>query len=155
MSRTDDGSLSRLASVKRLEERTAAVALGTAQQRLDDERARLVTVQRYVGEYRGRPSDAVSGSRQLWDGQSFLLELERSLESQRAAVEREQGNVESARARWLAVRMQREAIDKLLDRRAEEAGRRRSRDEQRQTDERASNWGQSPFAPAELGSEPN
>jgi flagellar protein FliJ len=130
-------SLATLARVKREAEDAAAKALRAARDRLDSEQERLQTVRRYVDDYRGHGAGDALQWQRLRDGQQFLLQLEFSLESQRAVVDQERRNVETARARWLALRLQRAAVDKLIDRRVQASQAEERRSEQRQSDELA------------------
>jgi flagellar export protein FliJ len=129
--------LTALLGIKRREERSAANALRAAQERLGVAAAHLETLRRYADDYRGLAERAGAELLRVRDAQRFLLQLEQNLEAQRAAVEREQQNVEHIRARWRDVRVQRESMDKLLARRAEAEAIDRQRAEQRQADDRA------------------
>ncbi len=133
-------ALAKLRGIKHREERSAAQALRAAQDRLTEAAEQLETLRGYVAEYRRlAPSGGVL--QRLRDARSFLANLERCLDAQRAAVEREQANVESVRARWRDVHVQRESMDKLAERRAEASARERLRVEQRQADEHAARGG--------------
>jgi flagellar FliJ protein len=129
--------LATLLGIKRREERSAAKALRAAQERLALAAERLETLRRYADDYRGLSERAGAELRRVRDAQRFLLQLEQSLEAQRAAVERERENVECVRARWRDVRVQRESMDKLLARRAEAEAIDRQKAEQRQSDDLA------------------
>lgn len=137
MMRRADNSLAVLVRLKRDEERAAVQLLRAARDRLDFELKRLETVQKYIDEYRSRAASDKPQWRELRDGRYFLLELESTLAAQRLSIEREQCNVEAARAHWLALRLQHAAVDKLIDRRAQAAQYEQRRSEQRQSDEQA------------------
>jgi flagellar export protein FliJ len=129
--------LAMLLGIKRREERSAADALRAAQERLALAAAHLETLRRYADDYRGLATRAGAELLRVRDAQRFLLQLEQSLEAQRAAVERERQNVECVRARWRDVRVQRESMDKLIAHRAEAEAIDRQRAEQRLSDEAA------------------
>ena len=148
MTRQSEKSLATLAKVKRDEEGVAAQQLRAARDRLDAELERLEAVRRYADDYRGHGTGELAQWRNVLDGRRFLLQLELTIEAQRAAVDRERRNVEAARAHWLAQRLQRSAVDKLIDRRAEAARHKERRSEQRQSDEQAAR------ASLQLGEEP-
>jgi flagellar protein FliJ len=137
VTRQSEHSLAMLAKVKRDEEDVAAQQLRAARDRLDAELERLKAVRRYADDYRGHGTGELTHWRNVLDGRRFLLQLELTIEAQRAAIERERNNVEAARAHWLALRLQRAAVDKLIDRRAEAARHEERRSEQRQSDEQA------------------
>ena len=137
MTRRSKKSLATLAKVKRDEEDVAAQKLRVALDRLDAEVERLDAVGRYADDYRGHGTVEHAHWRNVLDSRRFLLQLELTIEAQRAAVERERRNVETARAHWLALRLERAAVDKLIDRRAEAARHEERRSEQRQSDEQA------------------
>ncbi len=130
-------SLETLAQIKAIDERAAAELLSAARARLDGERLKLTTVQRYLIEYSVERTGAGSQARLLLDRHRFRLQLERSVEAQSAAVERARLRVESARAHWAAVRAEREAMQKLVERREAVAARRTTHADQRQSDEQA------------------
>jgi len=130
-------SLETLAEIKAIDERAAAELLGAARDRLEGERLKLTTVQRYLIEYSVERTGAGSHARLLLDRQRFRLQLERSVEAQLAAVERARARVEAARAHWAAVRAEREAMQKLVERREAVEVRRATQADQRQSDEQA------------------
>jgi flagellar export protein FliJ len=128
-------SLATLAELKALDERSAAERLGAARERLDRERLKLTTVQGYLLDYAG--GGFSTPTRLLADRQRFRLELERSLEAQSAAVERARALAEAARAHWSGIRAEREAMQKLVERREAAATRLSLQADQRQSDEQA------------------
>jgi len=130
-------SLETLAEIKAMEERAAAERLSAARERLDGERLKRTTVQRYLIEYSVERTGAGSQARLLVDRQRFRLELERSAEAQSAAVERARAQAEAARMHWAAVRAEREAMQKLVERREAVEARRTTQADQRQSDEQA------------------
>ncbi len=142
MKQRADAGLATVLRLKTEEERVAAASLRAAQARHDVEVAHLETAQRYLDDYRLSATTLSattpqSNSRLLRDGHRFLLQLEQALVTQRQAVENEQRNVEFARAHWVAARVQREAIEKLIGRRSEQTEREQRWLEQRQSDEHA------------------
>lgn len=130
-------SFTTLAQIKSLEERSAAERLTTARERLDVERLKLTTVQRYLLEYSDPGSTVDTHTRLIADRHRFRLELERSVEAQAVAVERARVQAEAAREHWASVRAEREAMQKLVDRRESEEARRLQQADQRQTDEQS------------------
>ncbi len=130
-------SFETLARLKEHDERTAAEKLRAARERLDNERLKLTTVQRYLHEYSTPANGAGVQTRLLADRQRFRIELERSVEAQHAAVERAQAHAEAARAHWSGVRAEREAMEKLVEKREAAIARRAVQQDQRQSDEQA------------------
>lgn len=126
-----------LARIKDHEERAAAERLTLARERLDQERRNLTTVQQYLSEYAHRPGSTGSGPRLLADGQRFRLKLEQTIDSQRAAVDQAERQAETARSHWAAIRSEREAMNKLIDRRRDADARRKRSGEQKLSDEQA------------------
>jgi flagellar export protein FliJ len=132
-----DGSLTTIAELKAIEERAAAERLGAARERLDSECRKLAAVLGYLREYSIERNGTGSGARALVDRQRFRLELERSVEAQSVAVERARAQAELAHGHWTGVRAEREAMEKLVARRAADAARRSVQADQRQSDEQA------------------
>jgi len=130
-------SFETLARLKEHDERTAADKLRAARERLEDERRKLTTVQRYLHEYSATARGAGVQTRLLADRQRFRIELERSVEAQQGAVERAQSQAEAARAHWSGVRAEREAMERLVEKREAAEARRASQADQRQSDEQA------------------
>ena len=126
-----------VASLKREEERQAAEALRIAHTRLAEEEERLHAVELYVDEYHARTLTGTVDLRRLQGQHSFLTQLEQTLEAQRRQVSVCRQRLEAARARWLSARMQRQAVEKLIDKRADAAALEFRRAEQRQQDELA------------------
>jgi flagellar export protein FliJ len=130
-------SFETLARLKENDERTAAEKLRAARERLDGERLKLTTVQRYLDEYSVTARGESVQTRLFADRQRFRIELERSVEAQHAAVARAHAQAEAARAHWSGVRAEREAMEKLVEKREAAATRRANHLDQRQSDEQA------------------
>lgn len=81
---------------------------------------------------------APEGPGMLRDGRLFLSQLSSAIERQQAVVEQARVELEAARARWLALRMDHEALEKVVARCRDEEGREARRSEQREQDECAS-----------------
>lgn len=137
MKKNSSKSLQTLSRIKGREEREAAAHLTTARERLDRERKNLTTVQAYLEEYSNSTASGGMHSRLLAEGYRFRRRLEQSLEAQQRAVDSAQRQAEAARAHWSAVRSEREAMNKLIDRRREEDQQNERNGEQKQTDEQS------------------
>lgn len=137
MKKDSSKSLQTLARIKGREEREAAAHLTTTRERLDRERKNLTTVQAYLAEYSNTTGSASGQPRLLAEGFRFRRRLEQTVDAQRAAVESAQRQAEAARAHWSAVRSEREAMSKLIDRRRDAESLLRRNGEQRQTDEQS------------------
>lgn len=123
--------------LRREEERQAGEALRTAQALLTEEEQRLAALEGYAEEYHARPATGLRDPRALRDARLFLAQLSQTRMAQSNQVLRAREAVERARARWLSARMQREALERLGERRRVEQRRGEARAEQRQQDERA------------------
>ncbi len=121
--------------LRREHERQAADALRTAQTLLAEEEQRLAALDGYAEDYHGRQATGRSDPRVLRDARLFLAQLEQTRQAQGHQVLRAREAVETARARWLSARIQREAIERLAGRRHDERRRGEVRAEQRQQDE--------------------
>ncbi|MBN1240046.1 MAG: flagellar FliJ family protein [Gammaproteobacteria bacterium] len=130
------GSFAIVARLKAEAERQAAEALGVAQRRLADEEARLESVRGLLAEYQDREHVGGAQLKQLREARSFLERLRGAVQAQTDAVEQQRRVTESARAHWVSAKMQRDAIDRLVEERAAAEGRRLERIEQRQVDDR-------------------
>ncbi len=126
-----------VARLKGAAEREAAAALQAAEQRLSEEEARLEAMRAMVEEYQ-RGTFASGRPQQLRETRNFLQQLQSGLDAQAAAVERQRRVTEAARAQWISARLQRDALDRLVEEREADDLRRRDRIEQKQTDDRAS-----------------
>lgn len=126
-------------------ERQAAAALRGAHERLDEEEARLESVRALLEEYgaQGVPVGGRLGA--LRDMRGFVAQLEATRQAQAAAVEGQRRVTEAARAHWVSARMQREAIDRLVEQRRAAAERSRERAEQRLVDDREASRAPDPF----------
>lgn len=136
MSRETD-QLALVLHLRREEERQAGEALRTAQALLAEEEQRLAALDGYAEEYHARQTIGRNTPRALRDGRMFLAQLAQTRQAQTQQVLRAREAVERARGRWLSARMQREAIERLGERRLAEQRRDDARAEQRQQDERS------------------
>lgn len=130
-------SLDVVARLKGAAEREAAAALKAAERRLEEEEARLTAMRAMLDEYQ-RGAFASGRPQQLREMRNFLQQLQQGVDAQAAVVESQRRVTEAARAHWISTRLQRDAIERLIEERAAEDARRRDRIEQKQTDERAS-----------------
>lgn len=133
----NDPALHALLELRREEERQAGIQFRAAQDKLDQELARLETLRSCVVDYAPAPGGAAAPLQQVMRRQQFLSRLGEAEGGQQAAVARERQSVELARARWIAARLQREAVEKLLAGRAEHRARQDERREQARQDEQA------------------
>ncbi|TVQ44732.1 MAG: flagellar export protein FliJ [Gammaproteobacteria bacterium] len=131
----DTAQLDLVLHLRREQERQAGEALRTAQSLLSEEEQRLAALEGYAEEYHGRQAIGPSDPRVLRDARLFLAQLEQTRQAQGHQVLRAREAVETARARWLSARVQREAIERLAGRRQDERRRGEARAEQRQQDE--------------------
>ena len=126
-----------VARLKAEAERQAAEALGVAQRRLADEEQKLESVRELLEDYQNRSALVVGGQlKELRDVRGFVDRLRTALQAQTDIVEQQRRATESARAQWVSAKMQRDAMDRLVDERAAAEDRRRERSEQRQVDDR-------------------
>ena len=130
-------SLDVVARLKSAAEREAAAALKAAERRLAEEEARLDAMRAMLEEYR-QGAFASGRLQQLRETRNFLQQLQSGVDAQAAVVESQRKLTEAARAHWIAARLQRDALERLLDEREAADERRRDRVEQKQTDDRAS-----------------
>jgi len=130
-------SLDVVARLKGAAEREAAAALQAAERRLADEEARLAAMRAMLEEYQ-RGAFASNRPQQLRATRSFLQQLQSGVDAQAAVVESQRRLTESARAHWISARLQRDALERLVEERDAADERRRDRIEQKQTDDRAS-----------------
>lgn len=126
-----------VAGMKREEERQGAEALRIAQTKLAEEEERLHAVEIYVDEYHASTLTGTVDLRRLRGQHQFLSQLEQTLVAQRRQVSACRQRLEAARARWLSARMQRQAMEKLIEKRMDGAALDARRKEQRQQDELA------------------
>ncbi|HEX6993016.1 MAG TPA: flagellar export protein FliJ [Gammaproteobacteria bacterium] len=130
-------SLDVVARLKGAAEREAAAALQAAERRLSEEEARLAAMRAMLEEYQ-RGAFASGRPQQLRETRNFLQQLQSGLDAQAAVVERQRRVTEAARAHWISARLQRDALERLVEEREAADERRRDRIEQKQTDDRAS-----------------
>lgn len=130
------GSLKMVARLNAEAERQAGEALRSAQERLAEEESQLETVRSLVEDYESRAAFAGGQLKQLRDARDFVAQLQSGLQAQIIAVESQRRLTEAARAQWVSARMQREAIDRLIEERGAADERQRERSEQRQIDDR-------------------
>src|SRR5690606_14429104 len=125
-----------VARLKGAAEREAAAALQAAEQRLSEEEARLASMRALLEQYQ-RGAFATSRPQQLRETRNFLQQLQSGVDAQAAVVESQRRVTESARAHWISARLQRDALERLVEERDAADERRRDRIEQKQTDDRA------------------
>lgn len=126
-----------VAGMKREEERQAGEALRIAQTTLAEEEERLHSVETYVDEYHASTLTGTLDFHRLQRQHQFLSQLEQTLGAQRRQVAVCRQRLEAARARWLSARMQRQAIENLIEKRTDAVAVEARRGEQRQQDELA------------------
>jgi len=78
---------------------------------------------------------STGGPGMLRDGRLFLAQLNGAIQRQQEVVEQARVELEAARARWLALRMDHEALEKVVARCRDEEDREARRNEQREQDE--------------------
>jgi flagellar FliJ protein len=123
--------------LRREDERHAGEDLRAARERLAEEEERLLAVERYAEEYHGRELVGLRDPRVLRDQRAFLDQLRHTCQAQQRQVVLSRQVLESARARWITARMQREAIERLGEHRQAQRTVLNARIEQRQQDELA------------------
>jgi len=117
-------------------EQVAVREFGRLQEAVVAQEQRLVELHAWWQEYAdGLHKQSGRGSGLMREGRLFLAQLNDAIERQRAVVERARRDVEAARARWLASRMDHEALDKVVARCKDEEVRHARRGEQREQDE--------------------
>lgn len=129
----------RLAPIARIadhREQAAARDFGRLQEALVAQEQRLAELRTWWQEYAdGLDKQSGRGSGLMREGRLFLAQLNDAIERQRGLVEQARRDLEAARARWLASRMDHEALDKVVARCKDEESRRVRRGEQREQDE--------------------
>lgn len=130
------GSVARLAGDR---EQQAAVRLAEAQAALDARLVRLEELERYRRDYVAGVSQGAAGAMGgLRETRLFIARLQQAIGQQEALVKQARGQLELARAQWLAQRRHAEALSKVMaDARLEEQ-RERLLADQRELDEIAS-----------------
>lgn len=117
-------------------EQAAAKEFGQRQDVLAAQELRLAELRAWWREYaQGLEGQAGGGGRMMREGRLFLAQLTDAIERQQGVVERARRELEAARARWLASRMDHEALQKVVSRARDEEDRRVRRGEQREQDE--------------------
>lgn len=117
-------------------EQAAARDFGRLQEALVGQEQRLAELRAWWQEYAdGLDKQSGRGSGLMREGRLFLAQLNDAIERQRGLVEHARRDLEAARARWLASRMDHEALDKVVARCKDEEGRHARRGEQREQDE--------------------
>jgi flagellar protein FliJ len=117
-------------------EQVAAQEFGRMQEAVSAQELRLAELRAWWREYsRSLERQAGKGSGLLREGRLFLAQLNDAIARQEIAVERARRDLEAARARWLALRIDREALEKIVARCQDEEGRQARRGEQREQDE--------------------
>lgn len=117
-------------------EQAAAREFGRLQERVLAEEHRLAEMRNWWHEYAdGLEKQPGSGSALMREGRLFLAQLNEAIERQKVVLENARRELEAARARWLASRMDHEALDKVVARCQDEENRAARRGEQREQDE--------------------
>ncbi|SRR5690606_18806293 len=135
--RSQERSLDVVARLKGAAEREAAAALKAAERRLSEEEARLDAMRAMLEEYR-RGAFASGRPQQLRETRNFLQQLQSGVDAQTAVVESQRRLTEAARAHWISARLQRDALERIVEEREAADEERRARIEQKQADDRAS-----------------
>jgi len=95
----------------------AAKRLAEFVQMLEQQRSRLGDLEGYCGEYRkqfaAESAVGVTASR-IQDFHAFLLNLDKAVEQQRAAIVRLEQEYEERKRQWLAARSRTQAIDQVV-----------------------------------------
>lgn len=137
-------SLHMVARLKSAAEHEAAAALQSAERRLAEEETRLEAVRAMIAEYQDK-AFASGNLQQLREARDFLQRLQSGLDAQIAAVERQRQMTEAARAHWISARLQRDALDRLVEEREADDARQRDRLEQKQADDRGARYARAGF----------
>jgi flagellar FliJ protein len=117
-------------------EQAAAREFGRLQERVTNEEHRLAEMRAWWREYaNGLEKQSTRGSALMREGRLFLAQLNDALERQKGVLESARRELEAARARWLASRMDHEALEKVVARCQDEEGLSARRGEQREQDE--------------------
>lgn len=125
-----------IAKVADHREQTAAKEFGQRQDVLAAQELRLAELRAWWREYaQGLEQQNGGGTRMMREGRLFLAQLTDAIERQQGMVERARRELESSRARWLASRMDHEALRKVVSRARDEEDRHARRGEQREQDE--------------------
>lgn len=139
MSRT---ALETVRRVKDQRQQSAARALGDQQRALAEQEARLAQLMNHREHYRtllhhlgGQGLDA----RQLGEYRAFLQRLETAIAQQRHRIQQSRARLQQCRDAWLACRQEVEAIDQLVNRRAQRQRQHQARLEQNENDDLAAN----------------
>lgn len=118
------------------QEQAAAREFGRLQASLAAQEKRLEEMRAWWREYAdGLERQPGRGSALMREGRLFLAQLNEAIERQKGVVEAARRDLEAARARWLASRMDHEALEKVLARARDEEDRVARRSEQREQDE--------------------
>ncbi|NGP52528.1 flagellar export protein FliJ [Thioalkalivibrio sp. XN8] len=118
------------------QEQAAAREFGRLQTSLAAQEKRLEEMHAWWREYAdGLERQSGQGSALMREGRLFLAQLNEAIERQKGVVEAARRDLEAARARWLASRMDHEALEKVLARARDEEDRVARRSEQREQDE--------------------
>lgn len=117
-------------------EQEAGREFGRLQGALAAQEKRLEEMRAWWREYAdGLEKQSGKGSALMREGRLFLAQLNEAIERQKGVVEGARRDLEAARARWLASRMDHEALEKVLARARDEEDRVARRGEQREQDE--------------------
>jgi flagellar protein FliJ len=117
-------------------EQVAAHEFGRVQEAVTAQELRLVELRAWWQEYaESLEKQTGKGPGLLREGRLFLAQLNDAIARQEIAVERARRDLEAARARWLALRIDHGALQKIVSRCQDEEGRQARRGEQREQDE--------------------
>ena len=147
MSRPD--ALQAVIRVSEEREREATRLMVERRQQLEHQEARMTELEDYRKQYLEQFRQAGSqglGMGQLNEYRIFLSRLDQALQQQRQLLAQSRQAYEESRQHWLTRRQERRAVEKLAERRREEALRLALRREQRENDEFASRCGKNGMA---------
>ncbi len=133
-------SLNTVARLNQARERQARREFAESRKHLRRQEGRLEELKEFRRQYLQRLERAGSQGMamgQLNEYHIFLSRLDQALGQQRRLVEQCRLVVEQRRQHWLSCRVDRKAVEKLVERRTREQRRRQDRVEQQQMDERA------------------
>lgn len=127
-------ALHALGLVRSTREQHAAAVLAEAEARLNEQHQRARELDGYLADYE-RPGAAVSAAL-LANRAQFIARLREAMVAQQHALQQAEAAVESARSRYLQVRQDRRAIDRLK----EDQHRRERASEQHRQQKQIDDW---------------
>ncbi|RTE85457.1 MULTISPECIES: flagellar export protein FliJ [Gammaproteobacteria] len=131
-------SLELVLEMEQRKEQKAAQEFGTAKNQLEMQRRRLAGLTSYRQDYLNQANQKAQGglgSAAFGQYHAFVGKLDEGIEQQRSQLERIASHVESLRQAWMQRQQRRKAVEMLLEKRIEEANRKRERQEQKTSDE--------------------